>query len=248
MLPTEQSPRPDALTRIRRLRPPIWALRSSMLSRGCARGAGEVVYGAGKTADPVAAIIEALRDAGQERILVPHLDSEKAARTSGSSATASTWDMSWTHSSPSWAASPPHRQRAHRRRLRRHERLARRRGSRVDGRVLWQRSRPPLRCWRRRPAPPTRACRGTCPGAGGHCHRRHGGRAGKRYRRPGELSGHRRSPPAWAGASFGGVAALLAMLNSCASGVSVVNIDNGFGAAYQASLINHLSAGTPCAR
>ena len=42
------------------------------------------------------------------------------------------------------------------------------------------------------------------------------------------------------GASFGGIAALLAMLNSCASGVSVVNIDNGFGAAYQASLINHL--------
>ena len=45
------------------------------------------------------------------------------------------------------------------------------------------------------------------------------------------------------GASFGGVAALLAMLNSCASGVSVVNIDNGFGAAYQASLINHLGNG-----
>lgn len=44
------------------------------------------------------------------------------------------------------------------------------------------------------------------------------------------------------GASFGGVAALLAMLNSCASGVSVVNIDNGFGAGYQASLINHLSS------
>lgn len=43
------------------------------------------------------------------------------------------------------------------------------------------------------------------------------------------------------GASFGGVAALLAMLNSCASGVSVVNIDNGFGAGFQAHLINHLS-------
>ena len=41
------------------------------------------------------------------------------------------------------------------------------------------------------------------------------------------------------GARFGGVTALLAMLNSCASGVSVVNIDNGFGAGYQASLINH---------
>jgi NCAIR mutase (PurE)-related protein len=43
------------------------------------------------------------------------------------------------------------------------------------------------------------------------------------------------------GASFKGVAALLSMLNSCASGVSVVNIDNGFGAGYQASLINRLA-------
>ena len=42
------------------------------------------------------------------------------------------------------------------------------------------------------------------------------------------------------GAAFGGVAALLSMLNSCASGVSVVNIDNGFGAAYQASMINKM--------
>jgi len=41
------------------------------------------------------------------------------------------------------------------------------------------------------------------------------------------------------GASFKGIAALLSMLNSCASGVSVVNIDNGFGAAYIASMINH---------
>lgn len=40
------------------------------------------------------------------------------------------------------------------------------------------------------------------------------------------------------GASFGGIAALLGMLNSCAAGVTVVNIDNGFGAAYAASLIN----------
>ena len=42
------------------------------------------------------------------------------------------------------------------------------------------------------------------------------------------------------GASFGGLSALLSMLNSCASGVSVVNIDNGFGAGYMASMINHL--------
>ena len=42
------------------------------------------------------------------------------------------------------------------------------------------------------------------------------------------------------GASFNGLSALLAMLNSCASGVSVVNIDNGFGAGYLASMINHM--------
>lgn len=44
------------------------------------------------------------------------------------------------------------------------------------------------------------------------------------------------------GASLGGIAALLTMLNSCAAGVSVVNIDNGYGAAYKASQINHLVA------
>ncbi len=45
------------------------------------------------------------------------------------------------------------------------------------------------------------------------------------------------------GASFGGLAALLGMLNSCGSGVTVVNIDNGFGAAYAAATINRLVAG-----
>lgn len=42
------------------------------------------------------------------------------------------------------------------------------------------------------------------------------------------------------GAAFGGLAALLSMLNSCASGISVVNIDNGFGAGYLANMINHM--------
>jgi NCAIR mutase (PurE)-related protein len=45
------------------------------------------------------------------------------------------------------------------------------------------------------------------------------------------------------GACFGGVSALLAMLNSCSPGVSVVNIDNGFGAGYQAHVINQQSIG-----
>lgn len=44
------------------------------------------------------------------------------------------------------------------------------------------------------------------------------------------------------GAAFGGLSALLSMLNSCASGISVVNIDNGFGAGYLASMINHMEA------
>ena len=51
------------------------------------------------------------------------------------------------------------------------------------------------------------------------------------------------------GASFEGLSALLSMLNSCASGVSVVNIDNGFGAGYTAGMINHISVtseGTDC--
>ncbi|MDR2094378.1 MAG: nickel pincer cofactor biosynthesis protein LarB [Treponema sp.] len=45
------------------------------------------------------------------------------------------------------------------------------------------------------------------------------------------------------GASFGGLSALLGMLTSCAPGISVVNIDNGFGAGYQANLINQLASG-----
>ncbi len=47
------------------------------------------------------------------------------------------------------------------------------------------------------------------------------------------------------GASFQGVAPLLTMLNSCACGVAVVNIDNGFGAGYMAALINEMAAGGP---
>jgi len=47
------------------------------------------------------------------------------------------------------------------------------------------------------------------------------------------------------GASFGGLSALLSMLNSCANGVAVVNIDNGFGAGYQANLINQGCFSTP---
>jgi len=45
------------------------------------------------------------------------------------------------------------------------------------------------------------------------------------------------------GTNFGGLTALMTMLNSCASGITVVNIDNGFGAGYAASMMNHLNSG-----
>ena len=74
------------------------------------------------------------------------------------------------------------------------------------------------------------------------CHRRRGGHGGRAALRRGDLVDR----PVIAvptsvgyGANFGGLSALLTMLNSCASGISVVNIDNGFGAGYIASQINH---------
>ena len=50
------------------------------------------------------------------------------------------------------------------------------------------------------------------------------------------------------GASFGGLAALLTMLNSCANGVTVVNIDNGYGAGYAAATINRIADSAAAAR
>ena len=73
-----------------------------------------------------------------------------------------------------------------------------------------------------------------------HRRRRHGGRAAERRRGLVAVPVIAVPTAIGYGASFGGIAALLGMLNSCASGVSVVNIDNGFGAANIASLINHL--------
>lgn len=72
----------DALTRIQTAPTADLGFAQLDLSRGVRQGAGEVVYGAGKTAEQIAAIIEALHDAGQERILVTRLDAKKAARTS----------------------------------------------------------------------------------------------------------------------------------------------------------------------
>ena len=190
----------DALTRIQTAPTADLGFAQLDLSRGVRQGAGEVVYGAGKTAEQIAAIIEALRDAGQERILVTRLDSEKAARTSellgNGVACAGTSDLPVAEEAALTAEFY---------------------GNEVDR--LYD-----------------------VGVAGLH-----------RLLAHAEELAQAQVVIAIAGmegalASVIGVAALLAMLNSCSSGVSVVNIDNGFGAAYQASLINHLSAGTPCAR
>ena len=71
-----------ALTRIQTAPTANLGFAQLDLSRGVRQGAGEVVYGAGKTAEQIAAIIKALLNAGQVRILVTRLDAEKAARAS----------------------------------------------------------------------------------------------------------------------------------------------------------------------
>ena len=72
----------DALTRIQTAPTADLGFAQLDLLRGVRQGAGEVVYGAGKTAEQIAAIVKALRDAGQEHVLVTRIDAEKAARTS----------------------------------------------------------------------------------------------------------------------------------------------------------------------
>ena len=239
----------DALTRIQTAPTADLGFAQLDLSRGVRQGAGEVVYGAGKTAEQIAAIIKALLNAGQVRILVTRLDAEKPRAPLNFLATASTWDMSRTHSSPSMGGKP---------------------SPTGNGCIV-------VACAGTSDLPVAEEAALTAEFYGNEVDRLYDvGVAGlhRLLAHAEELAqaqvviaiagmegalasviGGLVSCPVIAvptsvgyGANFGGVAALLAMLNSCASGVSVVNIDNGFGAAYQASLINHLSAGTSCAR
>ena len=219
----------DALTRIQTAPTADLGFAQLDLSRGVRQGAGEVVYGAGKTAEQIAAIIKALLDAGQERILVTRLVPDAQLALVGGKpspngngrivvACAGTSDLPVAEEAALTAefygnevdrlydvgVAGLHRLLAHAEELAQAQVVIAIAGmegalASVVGGLV---SCPVI----------------AVPTSVGY------------------------------GASFGGVAALLAMLNSCASGVSVVNIDNGFGAAYQASLINHLSAGTSSAR
>ena len=204
-----------ALTRIQTAPTADLGFAQLDLSRGVRQGAGEVVYGAGKTAEQIAAIIKALLNAGQVRILVTRLDAEKAARAS--KLLGNGIDLGYVPDAQlALVGGKP--------------------SPTGNGRVVV-------------------ACAGTSDLPVAEEAALTAEFYGNEVDMEGALAsvvGGLVSCPVIAvptsvgyGASFGGVAALLAMLNSCASGVSVVNIDNGFGAAYQASLINHLSAGAP---
>lgn len=207
-------------------------------ARGARTGVSEVIYGAGKTPEQIVGIASAMRAAGQERVLITRLDAVKAARVQelglaidyheaaraavvgelpepdGNGlvlvATAGTSDLPVAEEAVL---------------------TARFLGNRVklvaDAGV-----------------------------AGIHRLLRHGNDiaqaqviiavAGMEGALPSVIGGLASVPviavptSVGYGANLGGLTTLLAMVNSCASGVSVVNIDNGFGAAYQASLINHL--------
>lgn len=238
----------DALTRIQTAPTADLGFAQLDLSRGVRQGAGEVVYGAGKTAEQIGAIIEALRDAGQERILVTRLDSESGPYLGFLD---NGIDLGYVPDAQlALVGGKP--------------------SPTGNGRIV-------VACAGTSDLPVAEEAALTAEFYGNEVDRLYDvGVAGlhRLLAHAEELAqaqvviaiagmegalasvvGGLVSCPVIAvptsvgyGASFGGVAALLAMLNSCASGVSVVNIDNGFGAAYQASLINHLSAGTPRAR
>ncbi len=209
-------------------------------ARGVRTGVSEVIYGAGKTAEQIAGIVEAMRGAGQRRVLITRLDADKAqalerlgcpfayhedARAGVVGAlpepdgngeilivTAGTSDLPVAEE------------------------------AKITAQFLGNRV----------------TCVNDAGVAGIHRLLRHGERiaraqviiaiAGMEGALPSVVAGLASCPviavptSVGYGANLGGITALLAMVNSCASGVSVVNIDNGFGAAYQASLINHLPA------
>lgn len=207
-------------------------------ARGVRTGVSEVIYGAGKTAAQIAGIVDAMLEAGQKRILITRLTEEKEREAEALGCpltfyaearagvvgdfpeedgngeilvvTAGTSDASVAAEA---------------------ELTARFLGNRV-------------------------ACVQDAGVAGIHRLLRHADKiaraqviiavAGMEGALPSVVAGLAACPviavptSVGYGANLDGLTALLAMVNSCASGLSVVNVDNGFGAAYQASLINHL--------
>ena len=213
------------------------------LQRGIRQGVAEVIYGAGKTADQIAGIVASLRAAGQERVLITRLDADKAAEVRellGADAAAAFVYQDIPRVGLVGGMPVPD----------------------GNGRIV-------VAAAGTSDLPVAEEAALVAESLGNEVQRLYDVGVAGLHRllahaddiaaaqvivavagMEGALAsviGGMASCPVIAvptsigyGASFGGVAALLAMLNSCASGVSVVNIDNGFGAGYQASLINHL--------
>lgn len=207
-------------------------------ARGARTGVSEVIYGEGKTPEQIAGIARAMHEAGQRRVLITRLSAEKAARVRE-------FGLDFTYYEAARAGVVGE--------------LPEPDG---NGEVL-------VACAGTSDLPVAeeaaltarflgnRVTRVTDAGVAGiHRLLRHGSEiaqaqviiavAGMEGALPSVIGGLARVPviavptSVGYGANLGGLTTLLAMVNSCASGVSVVNIDNGFGAAYQASLINHL--------
>ena len=233
----------DAVARLDRA--PVEELGYAALDiqRASRQGTGEVVYGAGKTAEQIAGICDRLVDAGQPRVLVTRLDAEKARTVRSLMAHAEAFEF-YEDARVAVAGGMP--------------------GPDGDGAIV-------IACAGTSDMPVLEEAALTAEFLGNRVVRvADVGVAGihRLFSHAQELTSARVliaiagmegalvsvigglvSCPVIAvptsvgyGASFEGLTALLAMLNSCASGVSVVNIDNGFGAAYQASLINHLGS------
>lgn len=212
------------------------------LARGVRQGAGEVVFGQGKTAAQVAGIVDALVAAGQRHVLATRLDPQKAAEARALMTCNASWDYR-EDAQLAIAGGVPEPS--------------------GNGRIV-------VACAGTSDLPVAEEAALTAEFLGNRVERVWDvGVAGlHRLLAHAEILARAQVVIAVAGmegalasvigglvscpviavptsvgygASLGGVAALLSMLNSCASGVSVVNIDNGFGAGYQASLINHLS-------
>lgn len=216
------------------------------LQRGIRQGVTEVVYGASKSAEQIAGIVGALRSAGNARVLVTRVDADKDAQLRGLLAKGDL-DAHVYHADCRLAAfgQPPE----------------------ADGAgavMVCCAGTSDLYCAEEAAVTAemlgSRVTRAYDVGVSGlHRLLAHADElaqasvvvavAGMEGALPSVVAGLVSCPviacptSVGYGASMGGVAALLAMLNSCASGVSVVNIDNGFGAGYQAALIDHVRRG-----
>ena len=232
----------DAALRLREA--PVTELGYATLDthRGMRQGVSEVVYGAGKTAQQIAKIMAALRDAGQQRILATRVDAEKAAAVADAARDDIAAELEYFETA----------------------RIFRVGGApEADGSGYVM-----VACAGTSDLPVAEEAALTAEFLGSRVVRAYDVGVAGIHRlfahaddimqassivavagMEGALAsviGGMASCPVIAvptsvgyGAAFGGVAALLSMLNSCASGVSVVNIDNGFGAGYQAALIDH---------